>query len=86
MTFRFALEGNGINTYKIDVSPLLTHSRCIYGTPVETCGPYPRDYMSECVDYHVEHIIGSCFDFVNSCRKICSFIDREEQNFVSPVE
>ncbi len=27
--------------------PLLTHSRIIYGNSVETCEPYPRDYMSE---------------------------------------
>jgi hypothetical protein len=29
--------------------PLLTHSRIINGNPVETCGPYPRDYMSETI-------------------------------------
>ena len=25
---------------------VLTHSQSIYGTSVETCRPYPRDYMS----------------------------------------
>lgn len=25
---------------------LLTHSQMIYGHPVETCRPYPCDYMS----------------------------------------
>lgn len=24
-----------------------SHSQFIYGEPVETCGPYPHDYMSE---------------------------------------
>jgi len=30
-----------------------THSRIIYGNPVETCEPYPRDYMSTSASFNV---------------------------------
>lgn len=45
MTFRLSTKESGIS---INAFPLLTHSQRIYGTLVETYGPYPRDYMSEC--------------------------------------
>ncbi|CAG9607080.1 hypothetical protein NEOCIP111885_00770 [Pseudoneobacillus rhizosphaerae] len=45
---------------------MLTHSQSIYGTPVETCRPYPRDYMSECILLKIMNcIIGSKCQFVN---------------------
>jgi hypothetical protein len=48
MTFGF-LKPKGIGPAAPEEKPLfllLTHSRIILGNPVETCGPYPRDYMS----------------------------------------
>jgi hypothetical protein len=45
MTFRLSTKESGIS---INAFPLLTHSQRIYGALVETYGPYPRDYMSEC--------------------------------------
>ena len=38
-----------------------SHSQFVYGKPVETCGPYPRDYMSE--SYLNGLIIARCFRF-----------------------
>ena len=36
-----------IHILKEKIFPLLTHSQTVIGNLVETCGPYPRDYMSE---------------------------------------
>lgn len=36
-----------------------SHSQFVYGKPVETCGPYPRDYMSKL--YLNGFIIARCF-------------------------
>ena len=38
-----------------------SHSQFVYGKPVETCGPYPRYYMSE--SYLNGLIIARCFAF-----------------------
>ncbi len=39
--------------------PLPTHSQAVYGSLVETCGPYSRDYMSECVQFYNKSIMVS---------------------------
>lgn len=47
----FGLNRPIMERQKNSVTSLPTHSQIVNGNPVETCRPYPCDYMSETYEF-----------------------------------